>query len=103
MSENDYKRFDTNEIRKSIDEIKTVMVDNVSKLFERGEKIDVIIDKTDDLNTESIIFKKKSNTLKKKMKYKNIILGTILVVLLIIIGLVIFFALCNFDFSNCKK
>lgn len=103
MSENDYKRFDTNEIRKSIDEIKNVMVDNVSKLFERGEKIDVIIDKTDDLHNESIVFKKKSNTLKKKMKYKNIILVTILIVLLIIIGLVIFFALCNFDFSNCKK
>ena len=61
MSETEYKKFDTGDVRKSIGEIKDVMVDSISKLFERGEKLDTIVDKTDDLQRESVEFKKKSN------------------------------------------
>ena len=56
MSETEYTKFDTGEVRKSIGEIKNIMVDNISKLFERGEKLDNIVDKTEDLQKESIEF-----------------------------------------------
>lgn len=103
MSKTEYTKFDTGEVRKSIGEIKNIMVDNISKLFERGEKLDNIVDKTEDLQKESIEFKKKSNTLKKKMKYKNIICISLIILLIIIVGLIIMFSICGLDFSQCKK
>ena len=103
MSETEYTKFDTGEVRKSIGEIKNIMVDNISKLFERGEKLDNIVDKTEDLQKESIEFKKKSNKLKKKMKYKNIICISLIILLIIIVGLIIMFSICGLDFSQCKK
>ena len=103
MSETEYTKFDTGEVRRSIGEIKNIMVDNISKLFERGEKLDTIVDKTEDLQKESVEFKKKSNTLKKKMKYKNIICISLITLLIIIIALIIVFTMCGLDFSKCKK
>ena len=103
MSETEYKKFDTGDVRKSIGEIKDVMVDSISKLFERGEKLDTIVDKTDDLQRESVEFKKKSNTLMKKMKYKNIVCIFLIILVIIIIALIIIFVLCGFDMKQCSK
>jgi hypothetical protein len=32
-----------------VDEVKTIMVENIEKVLERGEKLEVLQDKTDDL------------------------------------------------------
>jgi vesicle-associated membrane protein 72 len=32
-----------------VDEVKNIMIENVEKVLERGEKIELLVDKTDDL------------------------------------------------------
>lgn len=32
-----------------VDEVKNIMVDNIEKVLERGEKIELLVDKTDNL------------------------------------------------------
>ena len=32
-----------------VDEVKSIMVDNIEKVLQRGEKIELLVDKTDDL------------------------------------------------------
>lgn len=34
---------------RQVDEVKNIMVENIEKVLERGEKIELLVDKTDDL------------------------------------------------------
>lgn len=71
-----------------MDDVKNVMVDNIEKVLKRGEKIELLVDKTDNLNQQSIRFKKHSNQLKQAMWWQNakmmILVGGVVVVILAI-------------------
>eukprot|EP01120_Amphizonella_sp_Union-15-10_P014660 TRINITY_DN719_c0_g4_i1.p1 TRINITY_DN719_c0_g4~~TRINITY_DN719_c0_g4_i1.p1 ORF type:complete len:281 (-),score=41.67 TRINITY_DN719_c0_g4_i1:125-967(-) len=76
-------------VHKKIDEVKDIMVTNIEKVLERGEKIEILVDKTEELNRESLNFKKKSTQLKRAMWWKNvklmIAIGLIIIVVIYII------------------
>jgi hypothetical protein len=36
-------------VQKKVDEVKNIMVDNIERVLERGEKIELLVDKTDNL------------------------------------------------------
>jgi hypothetical protein len=75
-------------VRADMDDVKNVMVDNIEKVLKRGEKIELLVDKTDNLNQQSIRFKKHSNQLKQAMWWQNakmmILVGGVVVVILAI-------------------
>lgn len=51
------------------------MVENIDRVLERGEKIELLVDKTDRLNQQAFKFERSSRTLKQEMlckKYRNI-------------------------------
>lgn len=79
------------EVQLKIDETKDIMHDNIIKVQERGEKIEVLADKTYDLSQHAELFKKKSTKLKWIQKCKNwkltgcIICGILTVMIIIII------------------
>eukprot|EP00286_Rhodomonas_abbreviata_P017870 CAMPEP_0181323948 /NCGR_PEP_ID=MMETSP1101-20121128/20076_1 /TAXON_ID=46948 /ORGANISM="Rhodomonas abbreviata, Strain Caron Lab Isolate" /LENGTH=189 /DNA_ID=CAMNT_0023432047 /DNA_START=149 /DNA_END=715 /DNA_ORIENTATION=+ len=54
-------------VKADMDDVKNVMVDNIEKVLKRGEKIELLVDKTDNLNQQSIRFKKHSTQLKHAM------------------------------------
>ena len=69
---NDYHKIEKiNLIRSSIVNVKESMIDNINAIVDRGEKIDVLVDKTEDLEENSKIFKKKSTELKRKTLYNK--------------------------------
>lgn len=71
-------------VRADMDDVKNVMVDNIEKVLKRGEKIELLVDKTDNLNQQSIRFKKHSTQLKQAMWWQNarlmIFVGVVVVV-----------------------
>ncbi|KNC53195.1 synaptobrevin [Thecamonas trahens ATCC 50062] len=90
-------------VQSQIDDVKGVMVDNIEKVLERGEKIELLVDKTDNLSAQAFQFKKKSTSLKRAMMWKNIKMWILIgMVLAIVLWLILSFA-CGFDFSKCKK
>mmetsp|Transcript_148301 Transcript_148301/g.210622 ORF Transcript_148301/g.210622 Transcript_148301/m.210622 type:complete len:216 (+) Transcript_148301:28-675(+) len=58
-------------IRAEMDEVKGVMVENIEKTLNRGEHIDLLVDKTENLSDSSMRFKKKSTKLKNSMWWAN--------------------------------
>ena len=60
-----------NRVRGEIDEVKAVMVENIEKVLERGEKIELLVDKSENLNQQAFKFKKQSVALKRAMWCKN--------------------------------
>jgi vesicle-associated membrane protein 7 len=89
-------------VRGQIAEVKDVMVENIEKVLARGEKIELLVDKTEQLNQSARKFQKQSRALKNVMWWKNVKMwGLITVIVLLIIWLIASF-ICGFNFSKCK-
>jgi len=59
------------QVQGEIETVKDVMVKNIEKVLERGERIEILDDKTDSLNQASFVFKKRSTALRRAMWWKN--------------------------------
>jgi len=91
-----------NRVRGEIDEVKSVMVHNIEKVLERGERIELLVDKTENLNNSAFKFKKSSTQLKRAMWWKNVKIMVILaVVILAIIYFVVAMACGGLTFKTC--
>ena len=88
-------------VKGQIEDVKGVMVDNIEKVLARGEKIELLVDKTEQLNQSAKRFQRASKSLKSAMWWKNVKMwGLIAAITLIIIWLIASF-ICGFDFSKC--
>jgi vesicle-associated membrane protein 7 len=79
------------------------MVENIDRVLERGEKIELLVDKTDRLNQQAFKFERSSRSLKREMlwkKYRNYLL---IFILLIIIAVFIAVMVCGLNFDKCKS
>lgn len=54
-----------------VDQVKGIMVSNIERVLERGERIDILVDKTEELSQASFAFKKRSTALRRAMWWKN--------------------------------
>ncbi|KAK6171532.1 hypothetical protein SNE40_019703 [Patella caerulea] len=82
-------------LQSQVDEVKGVMSQNIEKVLERGERLEDLIDKTDELQMNSMAFQKTSKKIAKKYWWKNtkmtlILVGVGLVVILIIIIIILY-------------
>ncbi|EGC32919.1 hypothetical protein DICPUDRAFT_37568 [Dictyostelium purpureum] len=56
-----------------VDEVKNILVSDIApQLLKRGEKIEILVDRTESLNQQSFKFKKQSKQLKCAMWWKNV-------------------------------
>ncbi|XP_042381111.1 putative vesicle-associated membrane protein 726 [Zingiber officinale] len=77
-------------VKAQVSEVKGVMMENIEKVLERGEKIELLVDKTDDLRSQAQDFRQQGTKLKRKMwvdnmKIKLAVFGIIALLILLII------------------
>lgn len=89
-------------VQKKVDEVKGIMVENIERVLERGEKIELLVDKTDNLRFQADKFHKTGRALRSKMWWQNFKIQIIVVIVLILLGVVIFVSVC-FSGGNCLK
>lgn len=72
-----------------VDEVKSSMQSNIADMLKNTEKAESLAEKSDQLNEQASVFKKKSSDLRKQMACKNLkmtlLLGGVIVVVLIVI------------------
>eukprot|EP00981_Chlorochromonas_danica_P002640 scaffold511_cov180-Ochromonas_danica.AAC.2 len=57
------------------------MLENIDRVLERGERIELLVDKTAKLNEQAVKFEKSSRTLKRTMywrKVRNILIALVI-------------------------
>jgi len=81
-------------IQSQIKDVQNIMVENIEKVLERGERIEILVGKTDELNSQAQKFKKQSTQLKRAMWWKNMKLWAIIIIIVIIIIIIIVAAAC---------
>jgi len=63
---NDKQADKINKVKADLDETKNVMFQNIDKVLQRGEQIETLVDKTDELNLHATSFKKKIHSTQTK-------------------------------------
>ncbi|KAG0378915.1 hypothetical protein BGX24_002409 [Mortierella sp. AD032] len=92
------------QVQGEIEQVKDVMVHNIERVLERGERIELLVDKTDNLNQQAFAFKKRSTALKRTMWWKNTKLTVILTAVVIFLIYLIICSACGFPFwSSCRS
>ncbi|XP_057313697.1 vesicle-associated membrane protein 7-like [Hydractinia symbiolongicarpus] len=99
----DSERTKMQRVEEEIDELKGIMINNIDSIAQRGEKLELLVEKTDDLNATSMTFKKSSKSLARAMFMKNLKLIIAVIVVLFVLILIIVFASCGTDWSHCGK
>lgn len=79
----------TSSVLNKVEEAKSSMQSNIANMLKNSEQAETLAVKSDQLNEQASVFKKRSTDLKKQMAWKDLkmtlILGTIIVIVLIII------------------
>ncbi|KAL7228413.1 hypothetical protein ACSBR2_007183 [Camellia fascicularis] len=79
-------------LKTQITEVKGIMMDNIEKVLDRGEKIELLVDKTENLQFQADSFQRQGRQLRRKMWLKNLqmklMVGGTVVALIVILWLI---------------
>ncbi|KAH9834319.1 putative synaptobrevin family protein [Teratosphaeria destructans] len=70
-------------VQRDIDNVRGIMTQNIEQVLERGERIDILVDKTDRLGGSARDFRVRSRGLRRKMWWKNVRLMVLLAVVIV--------------------
>nr|BAS01267.1 vesicle-associated membrane protein 72A.2 [Marchantia polymorpha] len=82
-------------IKAQVSEVKGIMMDNIEKVLDRGEKIEVLVDKTDNLRTQADNFQRQGRQLRRKMWLQNFKVKLIVLAIIIVVILIIWLSICK--------
>ncbi|KAI4296968.1 hypothetical protein L6164_036882 [Bauhinia variegata] len=88
-------------ISKAISKVKGVMMENIEKVLDRAEKIELLVDKTENLHNQAQDFRNSGTKICRKMWLQN--MKTKLIVLGILIELILIIVLSVCHGFNCGK
>lgn len=89
------------QVHQKMERVKMIMIDNVNQLMERGEKIDLLVMRTDKLQQDAMKYEKTAKKLKNVYWWKNMKYWVCLFFLACVLSFVISFLICGIDFSSC--
>ena len=70
-------------VQREMDGVREIMTENIERVLERGERIDLLVDKTDRLGGSARDFRVRSRGLRRRMWWKNVKLMALLVVVIV--------------------
>ncbi|KAI3455838.1 hypothetical protein Pfo_012501 [Paulownia fortunei] len=88
-------------VKAQVSEVKGVMMENIEKVLDRGEKIELLVDKTENLHQQAQDFRTTGTKIRRKMWLQNMKIK--LIVLAIVIALILIIVLSVCKGFNCGK
>lgn len=88
-------------LNSKLDDVRNVMVQNIEMVLERGEKLELLVDKTDKLQHQAFKFQKSSTQLKNAMFWKRVKLYLLLFFVFALIIYVITAIACGPTYKKC--
>lgn len=85
-----------------IENVRGIMTENIERVLERGERIDLLVDKTDRLGGSAHEFRYRSRALRRQMWWKNVkLMALLILVVIFLLYLFIGFACGLPGWSRC--
>lgn len=93
-----------NRLRNEVTEIHTIMVENIDKILDRGDKIALLVDRTATMQDSAFHFRKQSKRLRRALWMKNAKLLMLMTGLIVVLLYLIIAACCGgLTLSNCRS
>ncbi|XP_068663291.1 vesicle-associated membrane protein 714-like [Aristolochia californica] len=93
-----------NRVRGEVGEIRSIMVDNIEKILERGDRIELLVDKTATMQDSTFHFKKQSRRLSQALWMKNAKLLACLTCLIVVLLYIIIAVCCGgLSLPSCRS
>ncbi|XP_013419934.1 vesicle-associated membrane protein 7 [Lingula anatina] len=91
-------------VQGQVDELKGIMVKNIDSMVSRGERLELLVDKTEDLSSHSVQFRKSSQNLARSLWWKNVkITIVVAVIAIIVLYLIVSWACGGLDWPCTRK
>ncbi|EPR64155.1 vesicle-associated membrane protein, putative [Toxoplasma gondii ME49] len=91
-------------LRMQIDGIHNVLIDNIDKILQRGERIDILVDQSERLNQESVQFRRQARRLKNAVWWRSVRVGLMFLLLVATLGTIIGMISCGgVTFPSCRN
>jgi len=88
-------------VKGEISEVKIVMMENIEKVLDRGEKIELLADKTDLLRADAFRFKRAAREVKGRMWWRNAKMYCIVCSVMLFLGYFAAAQFCTFTLADC--
>ena len=88
-------------VNNKLHDVKEVMMKNVDMVLERGEKLELLVDKTDELNQQAFKFERTSRHLKEAMFWRKLRLYSATALVVCLVVWIISASACGIDYSKC--
>lgn len=85
----------TKQVQSQVDEVVGIMQNNIEKVMERGEKLDTLATKTEDLQQSSMQFKKGATKVRKAMWWKDMKIKLVIALVVILILVIVLIPIIN--------
>lgn len=91
------------QVEAEIKAIKEVMVENINLVLQRGERVEDLYIRSEELREDALLFNKNATKLKSHFRWANLRWYLIGLVVLLLIGVGVAWGICGLTWKNCKK
>ncbi|XP_072991453.1 putative vesicle-associated membrane protein 726 [Typha latifolia] len=82
-------------VKAQVSDVKGVMMENIEKVLDRGEKIELLVDKTENLRSQAQDFRQQGTKMRRKMWFQNMKIKLVVLGILIALILIIVMSVCH--------
>lgn len=90
-------------LNSKIDEVKNVMYENIESVLARGEKLEILVDKSEALQQQAFVFQRSARDLKTAMWWRQIKMYLLIFAVLALFVWIISVVACGIDYGKCKS
>ncbi|KAF5784515.1 putative Longin domain-containing protein [Helianthus annuus] len=92
---NDPNADKINRLKGVMSQVRTVMIQNIDEVLERGDRLEILVDKTATMHNKTLRFKKQSRRYRNAIWWRNVKLMFALIFLLLVLVYVVVAFACN--------
>uniref|UniRef100_A0A803MLM3 Uncharacterized protein n=1 Tax=Chenopodium quinoa TaxID=63459 RepID=A0A803MLM3_CHEQI len=82
-------------VKAQVSEVKGVMMENIEKVLDRGEKIELLVDKTENLRSQAQDFRTQGTKIRRKMWWENMKIKLIVLAIVVALILIVILSICG--------
>jgi len=90
-------------VQNSLAQVKDIMVQNVEQILGRGERIELLVDKTDNMASQATAFRRGARTVRRQMWWKNTRILALSIVVAVFLLWIIVAQFCGAGLNQCSS
>ncbi|KAI3677332.1 hypothetical protein L1987_86957 [Smallanthus sonchifolius] len=101
---NDPNADRVNRLKGEMSQVRTVMIENIDKVLERGDRLEILVDKTATMQNNTLRFKKQSRRYRNAIWWRNVkLMFAFIFLLLVLVYVVVAFACNGLTLPTCLR